>query len=532
MRKSIATVLTLIAVLLAIAVPILLAISLADRQSLNSEQALVTAYASDVLRRSESTADQILAATDALAALQSPEPCSDSNITLMRRFDFASTYIQAIGYLADGRMLCSSQGRETNGIALGPVDWVTPINARMRINAKFPFDPQSTYLVVESRSGYAEIINKDLPIETTTSEKDASLSAFSTFNGRLITSRGFVEPKWVGKNLSTLPAQRSVNTFVDGGYVVAVVVSNRFYLGAIAALPVHHMRTKSRATAAILLPVGVISGVLLATVTLYLGRLQMAMPSVVKMALKRHEFFMVYQPVVDLRTLQWVGAEALIRWRRPGGEMVRPDLFIQVAEDAGLIPRITQRVVELVARDVDDLFVRCPDFHIAINLSSTDLHSEDTVGLLSRLAKDTRATRGNLIVEVTERGLVKRDPAQRIVHDLRTGGVRVAIDDFGTGYSSLSFLESFELDFLKIDKSFVDTMNLDTPTSQVALHIIAMAKSLSLEMIAEGVETEAQAQLLREQGVQYAQGWLFGRPMPMHELIQYIHLHSPHPPTA
>ncbi|HEV2700557.1 MAG TPA: EAL domain-containing protein [Steroidobacteraceae bacterium] len=519
MLKSTATAVTLAAALLAIAIPVLLAIYLADRQARQTEMRVVTNYAKDVLHRSEATADQVFAAQAALIAGHSADPCSDSNIAIMRRFDLASSYLQAIGYVKDGVLLCSSLGRDVKSVVLGPVDWATPSKVQVRIKVVFPFDPATSYLVTESPEGFAAIINKDLPLDVATNETDASLSAFSTGNGRIMASHGFVDPPWVGPNSDTLPRTQAIATFVDHNYVVAVARSSRYYIGAIAALPVSYMSAQVRATSMILLPVGVIAGLVLAFATVYLGRLQLAMPAVIRTALKRREFFLMYQPIVDLRTRQWVGAEALLRWRRPGGEMVRPDLFIQAAEDAGLIQRITRHVVTLVARDVEDLFTRRPDFHIAINISSDDLHAESTVALLQQLARDTHATAGNLIVEVTERGLVRRDPAHKIVRALRASGIRIAIDDFGTGYSSLAFLESFELDFLKIDKSFVDTMNLDTPTSQVALHIIEMAKSLNLRMVAEGVESEAQAQFLSERGVQFAQGWLFAKAIPLHELI-------------
>jgi sensor c-di-GMP phosphodiesterase-like protein len=518
MHKPTATAVTLAAALLAIAIPVLLAIYLADRQARDTEMRVVTNYAKDVLHRSETTSDQILAADKALGESHSEDPCSDSNIAIMRRFDLSSSYLQAIGYVMDDRLVCSSQGRDAGGLALGPVDWVTPSKTKVRINVRFPFDPGTSYLVTESPEGYAAIINKDLPLDAATNETDASLSIFATMNGRIMGAHGFVEPGWVGAHLSAVPHGQSITRFVDHGYVVAVVRSNRYYLGAIAALPVSYMRAQTRATSMILLPVGVVAGLVLAIATLYLGRLQLAMPAVIRTALRRREFFVLYQPIVDLRTRHWVGAEALLRWRRPGGEMIRPDLFIQAAEDAGIIQRITQHVVELVARDIEDLFTRHPEFHVAINISSDDLHAQSTVPMLLQLARQTHAAAGNLIVEVTERGLVRRDPAHKIVQALRAGGIRIAVDDFGTGYSSLAFLESIELDFLKIDKSFVDTMNLDTPTSQVALHIIEMAKSLNLKMVAEGVETEAQAQFLSERGVQFAQGWLFARPMPMDEL--------------
>jgi len=512
MDKKAVTAITVVAALIAIALPILMAVHLSNRQALDAESTRALSYARDVTHRNEIIGDQIVSGIAKLVDAHAKDPCSNDNIERMRQISILSTRVHTFGFVSGDRLICSSGGSFGQGVDLGPVDYSTPYPASFRLDVEFPFARGSKFVVFESK-GYAAVVAKDLLIDWKMTEQDAAIAAISTSTPKSLSSRGVIRPEWFGVNPNL-----HETTFLDSGYIVAISRSTKYRIGTIVALPIAHVTDRTKSVAMVLAPVGAVAGLLLAFAIVYLGRIQLAMPAVIRGVLRRKEFYLVYQPIVELSTGKWVGAEALIRWKRRTGEIVGPDVFIPAAEQAGLVQRITECVLELVAQDVAGLFDRHPDFHVSINLSPADLHSSRTVGLLRQLARTLRAGPNNLIVEATERGLVNAVEGKEVIRTIRAAGIRVAIDDFGTGYSSLSYLESFEIDFLKIDRAFVESVDTGAATSRVAEHIIEMSKALKLGLIAEGVETEAQAQYLRDHGVLLAQGFLFAKPMAFSEL--------------
>lgn len=171
--------------------------------------------------------------------------------------------------------------------------------------------------------------------------------------------------------------------------------------------------------------------------------------------------------------------------------------------------------------DLNSLLVADRSLHIAINLSAADVGTERVLPVIARALQHTGIQPRQIWLEATERGFVDIEAARSTLTRARELGHAVAIDDFGTGYSSLFYLEGLPLDALKIDKSFINTISTNSATSSVTPHIIEMAKTLKLKIVAEGVEMQAQADYLLERDVDYGQGWLFARPMPAADFIAY-----------
>ena len=255
---------------------------------------------------------------------------------------------------------------------------------------------------------------------------------------------------------------------------------------------------------------------------LRVSRRQLSLATELREALAADRVRVHYQPVIEMKTGRCVGAEALARWERENGEAVGPDVFIPVAEEAGLIQDVTLAVLRTTVREMRKLLTEYPAISINLNLAPDDLRN-DRIGVeLARALSDANLPPGSLKLEITERALVNSDTSRALIREFRSRGHQVAIDDFGTGYSSLSYLQSFELDVLKIDKSFVEAIGTEAATSQVIVHVIEMAKSLGLDTVAEGVETPAQVQWLLAHGVSYGQGFIFSVPLAAGDFVDYF----------
>ncbi len=234
-------------------------------------------------------------------------------------------------------------------------------------------------------------------------------------------------------------------------------------------------------------------------------------------AITSEQFLAHYQPVVDIETRRIVGAEALIRWDHPQRGLVGPGLFIPLAEESGMIGALGEWILERACTDLarwrEDFGEPMMDFTISVNLSVQQLHDE----MIVTTVKDTLQRAGlpaeRLVLEVTESTLItETDKIRATMQELRALGSRLAVDDFGTGYSSLGYIQQFEFDVLKIDKSFVD--GLETGTNrQIVTAVLDLARELGVRTIAEGIETEVQDGVLRELGCRYGQGYLYSRPV-------------------
>jgi EAL domain-containing protein (putative c-di-GMP-specific phosphodiesterase class I) len=242
-------------------------------------------------------------------------------------------------------------------------------------------------------------------------------------------------------------------------------------------------------------------------------------------AFEEDEFFPVFQPLVELRTGRLIGFEALARWRHKQLGDIRPDEFVPILEKNGLIDRLTFLILE---RAFASPALKKSALNLAINISPVQLLAFESSERLSAIAAANRFALDRLTIEITESALADDlERARTVAGELKALNCKLALDDFGTGYSSLKHLQALPFDELKVDMSFISSMTEKRESRKIVATVLGLGQSLGLTTVAEGVETQQQADMLLWLGCDIGQGWLFGKPCTIGELPRMASLTWP-----
>ncbi|WP_196139925.1 EAL domain-containing protein [Aliikangiella sp. G2MR2-5] len=250
---------------------------------------------------------------------------------------------------------------------------------------------------------------------------------------------------------------------------------------------------------------------------------RLSLENQIRTGVSNHEFYLVYQPQICLKTRKIIGMEALARWKNSEGQYIAPSEFIPIAEEIGLIIPITEYLLDKAFTDLAKWHQKGLKIGMAFNLSARHLHHYDFNSFIELLIKKHSVKTELIEFELTESILMKdMEKANRIFGKLSEKGIDLALDDFGTGYSSLKYLNQLPIKKLKIDRSFVQKVGLSQENNAIINTIVSLAKSLNLKTVAEGIETQEQLKFMHNAGVEHAQGFLFAKPMPIEEVEKLL----------
>ncbi|MBZ7661298.1 EAL domain-containing protein [Klebsiella grimontii] len=490
--------------ILAIILPVALSIWLATQQAKEQFYSELDNFSVRVLARVQQVADQ---AREALkeADAHTATTCSPEHLLTMRRIAYTHRYIQEVLWLREGIPQCSSLEEHQVSATFPTPDhltadgyrtWLTSVSD-LGLKHKMTAMGSEHHVVMIDPVSFIDVI----PL----GHEEIHTLLFGTKRDQIIISskplNADVWEKIKHQNAETLTLNSTVyrlHRIPELGLAIVTWSST---------LP---LQNKLHQQLMLWLPIGLFTSLLASFLLLRLLRRLRSPRNGMLDALNSHAIQVYYQPIISLQSGKIVGAEALARWKQPDGSFLSPDIFIPLAEQTGLITRLTEDIVRKIFADLGNWLRRRPEIHISINLSVDDLRSPKLPLLLQEQLQLWGISAQQIILEITERGFVDPQTTLPVIAGYRQAGHRISIDDFGTGYSSLSYLQKLDVDTLKIDKSFVDTLEYELLTP----HIIEMAKALNLATVAEGVETESQRDWLRMHGVQYAQGWLYSKALP------------------
>jgi len=486
-----------------IALPVTLVVWVLWQQTVMVEEERLIRLSENLAAQTENA---IVDARDLLARLneQGDEPCSQAHLLTLQNEALSRPHVRAMGYWQAADRLC--------GVGLVQGQRLTPQRAsRIYDSGVIAWWPGPATTAGNVALFLMRFGNHDIAIDP-----------------RLLITPGQLEGKrvalWVeGLKMSAfpedaafpLPEELPEGLLVDraGNRIVSrVALGSLFPIEVVAIQSLDDFWERYRVMVFSIGGIGLVLMLLwLALVWRYLSR-QLSLEAALRSAIDGGRVTAVYQPVVELGSGRCIGAEVLGRWTEKNGDTISPEIFVPLAERAGLGTRLTLTILEALLEHL----ANWPEedqgiYHL--NLTEDDLAGPQFSQRLRERLEHHGVPAQRIALEITERALLDSEPIRQRVAELRNRGHSIAIDDFGTGFSSLAYLQKFELDTLKIDKTFVDSLQTDAVTSRVIQPIIDLAQTLDLEIIAEGIESADQVTWLAARNVKYGQGYWYSPPL-------------------
>lgn len=498
--------------ILAVLVPILLSVYLAHRNATQVFHDELGHYADRALIRTGRVIDQ---ATSAITDINqfTFDTCTLAHLHAMRGTALRYRYVKEVLFQKNDTILCSSLEEFGRGEAIGKPDSVGKegYSAWYVNTTDLGFKRPMIYI---GKGSHITAIDPLSFIDVIPYSGRSINIAMIGLNSGLVIATNSPLPQQIWKG----PLARGLTEFQYQGSAYVIRREKNLGLAMIAWASLAPLSQAWYQQLLIWLPIGMAASLAAGWyITRVLRRLQSPRARIAD-AIKNDEFTVVYQPIVNLQNGESVGAEVLLRWMQPDGTWLSPDIFIPLAEENGLITPITEQVIGKLFNELGDWLHSHPNHHISVNLAPCDLRDSHVLEVIRPYLARYFVKPEQIAFEITERGFSDPKVTGPVIAQFREAGHPLYIDDFGTGYSSLSYLEKLDVDVLKIDKSFVDALEY----MKVTPHIIEMAKTLNIAMVAEGIETAGQAAWLRSQGVQYGQGWLYSKALPKKEFIEWI----------
>lgn len=466
--------------------------------------------ASHTIMQADSSSREARVVLSAMNA--SPYPaCSAAEIDYFRRLILASEYLKEAGRIQNGQIDCSSDlGHPHQQIALPRPNFTQPDG--IKVYRQFPVFMMGGLTVVALQldqsyviiSPYLETHRDNPPIHyLSTAIYNPRWQANHTLAEFPLASRAILTTNGQGRAGDTLYATRCSQLYFN-------CVTH--FITVPAALQMHRAEYDGQ------LVTGAFIGTGLGLLLSILYRRNRGMQQQLRRAIRGDKLRVLYQPIVSITDRRIVGAEALVRWVDEDGFSVAPNVFVRLAEERGFVGEITRLVIRHALHEMKKILIHDPDFRLSINIAASDLSDDRFLPMLEHQLEKAKVPARSLSVEITESCTAQMSSALETILRLRQRGLTVDIDDFGTGYSNLAYLHDLSVDCIKIDKTFTHAIGTQAVTETILPQILAMAEALNLEVVVEGIETEMQLDFFRDYSQPiYAQGWLFGYPIPAHE---------------